>query len=302
MLHCNLKRELDVLVLLTQNCAYSVDEICQKTGISHRSLYYYLDFFRSIGFEVEKYGAKYSITRNSEFFNQIFDKIEFTNEEALLLRKLISSQEVKNDRMKSILAKLESFYDFSQYDKEHGVQRLTRTMQRVREGMMKRRQIKIIGYSSPNSHSVTDRIVEPFIFMNNNKDVRCYEPASGKNKTFRISRMQGVEVLEEKWAHVDEHRQVYTDLFSFSGEQHYVITLHMGQLSHNLMLEEYPKSAPCFADMGNGKWLFRTEVCSYLGIGRFVLGLYDDIDVIGDDGFKDYLKEKIKGWASAQED
>jgi hypothetical protein len=35
------------------------------------------------------------------------------------------------------------------------------------------------------------------------------------------------------------------------------------------------------------------DVCAYRGIGRFVLGLYDDIEVLGSPDFIDYLKEKI---------
>lgn len=298
MRHENLRKELELIVLLTQNRTYDIDEISQKLGVSRRTVYYYLETFEAIGFDIEKKGLTYCLTRNSEFFNKIMDKIDFTDEEAILMRNLITSQEVKNSRMKALLAKLESFYDYSVLDNNDTLERVTRTMQRVREGIKKLRKIKIIGYSSPNSHSISDRVVEPFLFMNNNRDVRCYEIASGKNKTFRLSRMQGVEVLDEPWENQEMHRQVYTDLFSFSGEEHYIITLHMGQLSRNLMLEEYPNSAPCFADMGNGKWLFRTEVCSYLGIGRFVIGLYDDIEVIGDDGFKLYIKTKILNWAS----
>lgn len=35
-------------------------------------------------------------------------------------------------------------------------------------------------------------------------------------------------------------------------------------------------------------------VCSYAGIGRFVLGLFDDIEVLGDDGFVNYLGGKVR--------
>lgn len=302
MRHDQLKKELEIIALLTQNRSYTADEICEKTGISRRSLYYYLDFFRTSGFEVEKHDSYISISRESEFFKRLFDILQFTFDEAVVLRNLLENSPMRNIKMKAVLQKLENFYDFESQEKEASAQRVTRNLQRVREALKKRRMMKIVGYSSPSSHTVKDRIVEPFLFMNNGNDVRCYELESGKNKTFRLSRMQGVEVLEDPWEHVDQHRKMYTDLFNFSGEEHMIITLHLGQLSHNLMLEEYPLSAPCFADMGNGKWLFRTEVCSYLGIGRFVLGLYDDIEIIGDEGFKDYIKAKIKGWAEAQED
>lgn len=299
MRHDQLRKELEIITLLSQNRSYTIDEICEKTGVSRRTMYYYFDFFRSAGFEVEKHDQYFSLSRNSEFFNTLFEILQFTFDEAVIIRNLLESSTMRNDKMKAVLRKLENFYDFESSENDASVQRVTRSMQRVREAIKKRRLMKIIGYSSANSHSVKDRIVEPFLFMNNCNDVRCYEIESGKNKTFRLSRMQGVEVLEEPWSHVEEHRKMYTDLFNFSSEERMIVTLHLGQLSHSLMLEEYPLSAPCFAEMGNNKWLFRTEVCSYLGIGRFVLGLYDDIEVIGDEGFKEYLKGKIKGLAGA---
>lgn len=294
MRHDNLKKELELISLLTQNHSLTIDDLCERIGLSRRSFYYYIEFFRNAGFDVEKEGDIYSISYTSKFFDEIREKLQFTNDDALLIRNLIEGCEVKNNRMKNLLTKLEGFYDFGAIEDESAVQRVTRTMQRVNEAMRKRRLLRIVGYSSPSSHSVKDRIVEPFLFMNNNNDVRCYEIESGKNKTFRLSRMDSVEVLDEPWSHKEEHRKVYTDLFLFSGEEHMIITMHLGQLARNLMLEEYPNSAPCMADMGGGKWLFRTEVCSYLGIGRFVLGLLDDITVLGDEGFIEYLKAKTK--------
>ena len=40
-------------------------------------------------------------------------------------------------------------------------------------------------------------------------------------------------------------------------------------------------------------WSLQLDVCSYIGVGRFVLGLFDDIEVKGDEGFKEYLKKKL---------
>lgn len=67
----------------------------------------------------------------------------------------------------------------------------------------------------------------------------------------------------------------------------------MGQLSHSIMLEEYPMSENSFVQEDETHWIFTIEVVSYLGIGRFVLGLFSDIAVLGDDGFKLYLTEAI---------
>ena len=59
------------------------------------------------------------------------------------------------------------------------------------------------------------------------------------------------------------------------------------------MAEEFPRTLHNMTQEGNGTWLLSLDVCSYIGIGRFVLGLFDDIEVLGDEGFKRYLKEKL---------
>ena len=67
----------------------------------------------------------------------------------------------------------------------------------------------------------------------------------------------------------------------------------MGILSRNLMLEEYPLSEKCFMQEDSGHWIFETEVASFLGIGRFVLGLFSDIEIIGSDDFIEYVKNAV---------
>ena len=41
--------------------------------------------------------------------------------------------------------------------------------------------------------------------------------------------------------------------------------------------------------------IFSSDVASYLGIGRFVLGLYHDIEVLGNPDFVAYIYNKVKG-------
>lgn len=299
MRHDHLKRELELLVLLTQNRQYTADEICSRVNISRRSLYYYLEFFREAGFKVHKDGRfYYYISRESPFFDRLFELIKFTDEEAVLMRQLIDNVETKTLRLNALKKKLERFYDFKILDDEQMQSRVAKIMTKLHEAIKMKRWVRIVNYSSNNSQTVADRLVEPYLFMDNNNNIRCYEMKSGKNKTFRLSRMEDVEILEDEWIHESEHRRLYTDLFQFSGESHYKVSMYLGQTSHNLLLEEYPSAAPCIVQTDENRWLFRADVCSYIGIGRFVLGLYDDIEVIGDDGFKKYLADKIKNYSN----
>lgn len=298
MRHDHLKRELELLLLLAQNRQYTVDEVCEKLEISRRSFYYYIDFFEQADFRVEKIGRLYSLDRNSWFFKRLFDQVQLTEDEVMLMRQLIENAGMDSGRLKALHRRLDRFYDFKILEDEALQRRTTEMRGLIYEAIKNRRMIWIMGYSSPNSHSVKNRLVEPFLFMNNNKDVRCYELESGINKTFRLSRMNGVEVLDRPWSNEEKHRRAYVDLFSFSGESVNRVSLLMGQLSHNVMMEEYPESAPYFKKQDDGRWLLQLEVCSYLGIGRFVLGLYDDIEILGDEGMKEYVTKKLQTWSN----
>ena len=173
-------------------------------------------------------------------------------------------------------------------------QRVDLCLSRLKEAIAGRRMVTLHNYSSPHSHSVSDRIVEPYMIMNDGSDVRCHEVRSHQNKTFKLSRIEWVEIIDVPWAFESKHKEVYTDMFMFSGEQRYPIALCMGQLSHNLMLEEYPQSTEFMTPDADGSWTFQADVASFLGIGRFVLGLYDDIQILGCQQFLDYVAEKIK--------
>ena len=56
MRHDKLEKEMNLMLLLTENHRYEVDAICDRIGISRRMLYYYLESFRDWGFKVEKNG------------------------------------------------------------------------------------------------------------------------------------------------------------------------------------------------------------------------------------------------------
>ena len=293
MRHDKLGLQLDLLLLMTENHDYTAAQLCDRLGISLRNLYYYLDFFRDAGFRVIKSGTCYRLDRHSPFFRKLHERIDFTEQEAILLRRLTDGVDETNPLVESIRRKLDKFYDLRILTDVKYQERISRCVSRLYEAIKYKRIVKLCGYSSPHSRSVTDRLVEPFLFMNDNMDVRCYEISTGMNKTFKVSRMADVQLVDMLWSHESQHRQVDTDAFMFSGEDTYPVSLVLGQLSANLLGEEVPRAATHLTPNGDGRQRLQLDVCSYVGIGRFVLGLYDDIEVLGDDGFRHYLRERI---------
>lgn len=294
MRHDKLERELSLILLLTENNKYGVDELCDKVGISRRNLYYYLEFLRDCGFKVYKRGNCHCIDRDSPFFNRLFDRISFTEEEAILIGRLLDKAGRGNAIAAGLKNKLHRFYDLDILTGEEPRDRAVQSIAALHTAIKLKRQTVLVGYSSPHSSTTRDRFVEPFMLMNNNNEVRCYEPASGLNKTFKVSRMQSVEVLESPWTGEQHHRCMYTDIFMFSGEELLPVDMMLGRLSCSLLLEEYPRAAAFLAPPDGGQRRLTMNVCNYAGIGRFVLGLYDDITVLGGDGFKAYLRERIE--------
>ncbi|MBR2102621.1 MAG: WYL domain-containing protein [Prevotella sp.] len=290
-----LERELEMLLLLTGNHRVDIDQACTRLGISRRSFYYYLEFFRDYGFNVERNApGVFTIGRESPFFRRLIDRVSLTEAEVIVMQRLLSRVAEKNAVVEGLREKLRGYYDFSILDEEQDGTGSSLIVDQLHDAIKYKKMAVLRSYSSPHGQTSRDRLVEPFMLMNGNQEVRCYEPASAMNKTFKIARIGTVDLLSDNWMNEHKHRRMFTDIFMFSGETTYTVTLTMGRLAYNLMVEELPRSAPFITALDDGRWHLAMPVCNYAGIGRFVLGLMEDITVEGDNGFIAYLQQRIQ--------
>ena len=288
-------RELDLILLLTDNNRYTAQQIADKFGITRRNLYYYFEYLRSSGFKLIKSGATYRLDRTTAFFRRLHENISLSENEAALIIRLLERENKNDYTVASARTKLSRAFNMEEVTDPAIKKRAAKNLETLKEAMSVKKMVTIHDYSSPHSMTVSDRIVEPFFLMNDNRDIRCHEIKTHTNKTFQLLRMGTVEIIDVPWICEDQHKQVFTDMFMFSGEERHHVSLRLGQLSHNLLTEEYPASESGMTSQEeNGHWTFETEVASFLGIGRFVLGLSNDITVLGDDEFKHYLRDCIK--------
>ena len=293
MRHDKLERELKLLLLLIENHSYTVPEICDRIGISRRSLYYYLDFFRFAGFTVENRRPYYYISKDSPFFRKLDAAVHFTEDEAVLMRRVLEQTGDQSPQMQQLRQKFSKLYDLDILESVELREQVAHNVTALYEAIKAHQCCVLRDYSSPHSNTRSDRVVEPFLFMNGNQEIRCYELSSKMNKTFKVSRIAEVELLDLLWSNEQHHRQLLTDVFMFSAEQAMRVRLRLGRLAVSVLREEYPRTERYIEQEDDSHWLCELPVCSYVGIGRFVLGLYDDIEVLGDDGLRRYLAEKI---------
>ena len=101
-------------------------------------------------------------------------------------------------------------------------------------------------------------------------------------------------MTETPWQAEAEHREGYIDVFHNSSDRRLPVTLRLGMAAANLLVEEFPLAEKYMTKEEDGHWIFSVEVCRYEGVGRFVLGLYEDIEIIDSPEFKEFLSEKMK--------
>lgn len=286
-------RQLKLMLLLTQNRLLSIEEICNRVSMSRRSVYRYIDAFKSMGFVVKKEGTRYRLDHSSPFFSEIVTGIQFTEAEGVALSQILNSVYNNSAEVRALREKLSNLYNPDILSR-HGVDsKLAQNISRIFQAIKEERVVLLRDYNSPSSGQVSNRIVEPYLFINENAEVRCYELSTKMNKTFKVSRCADVELLDLLWSHKEEHMPFYSDLFGFTGDTRLPVSILLGQLSTSVLLEEYPDAQRQMSLQPDGRQLLKTEVCSYVGIARFVLGLYDDIEVVDSPEFKEYLLQRV---------
>ncbi len=291
-----IERLLRLMMMLTANNRYTVEELANKLYTSPRTIYRYIDTFKEAGFLVVKKGDYFRIDKKSRYFKDISQLVHFTEEEAYILNSAIESIDPTNAIKQNLKAKLASVYDFKMLAECVVKGENARNVNSIIEAIEEKKQIVLHNYTSAHSKVVSDRIVEPLAFTTNYIQVWAYEVSSGRNKLFKLSRIGSVEVLEKNWEFENEHNVGMMDIFRITSFEQIPVTLKLGLRAASLLVEEYPLGEKYLTPIpdDSAHYTLNISVCGYEGIGRFVMGLLDDIEIIEGEGLKQFLKERMK--------
>lgn len=288
------ERQLRLMMLLTQNRNYTLEELGERLDMSTRNVYRYIEAFKMAGFVVRKRGKYYSLDKSSPYFKDITSLVHFTEEEAYILKRAIESVDGNTSLKQNLKHKLYKVYDYEILSEIVVRTGIADSVHFLYEAIKEKKQVLFRQYRSSNSQVVKDRLVEPFAFTANNNEIWCYEPASGMNKLFKVSRITKVEMTERPWQSEMEHREGFIDVFHNSSELRLPITLRLGMIAANLLIEEFPLAEKYMQKVDDSHWIFSTNVCRYEGVARFILGLYEDIEIIDSPELEKFLEEKVK--------
>ncbi|MFI3280290.1 MAG: WYL domain-containing protein [Rikenellaceae bacterium] len=289
-----IERLLRLMKLLTANNSYSVDELADRLDMSRRTVYRYIDTFRQAGFVIKRRGEYIRLDKESPYFKDISQLVHFTEEEAIILRRAIENIDDTNLLKHNLKSKLYSVYDSGVLADTVVKGKNSSNVHTLIEAIEQRQRVHLRGYQSAHGGVVRDRWVEPFAFTTNYVQVWCYDLDDGVNKLFKLSRIGSVELSSEEWEFAAEHREGFIDIFRINSDRPQRVKLELGILAYNLLLEEYPLSERDLSPLGDDRYLLDTLVSGYRGVGRFVVGLLDDIEVVDSPEFVEYLKNYIK--------
>jgi proteasome accessory factor C len=283
-------RVLQLISILKKEPAKSIRFLSGILESTDRTVYRYLDLVKELGFELQK-------DQNNKFLiigNEDFETISFSNEEASLLRDLVLSTGKESKLKDSLLQKIYLQSELAIQGNHILKAQLGKMVTIINTAINENKRVILKNYHSINSQKISDRLIEPISLTDNYNSVCGFEVETRTNKYYNIERITEVIILNEqqefqKFHHLDE-----MDAFGFSklnGET-FQVELTLTLKAYILLKEEYPKIEKHIEkDKKSEFYILKIEVNNPKPITRFILGLKDDIEVIGSRAFLKHLSE-----------
>ncbi len=286
-------RVLQLITLLKKQPAKSIRFLAGILESTDRTVYRYLDLVKELGFELQK-------DRNNKF--QIigeddYPSISFSKEEVSLLRDLVLSTGKDNKLKDSLLQKIYLQSELAIQGNHVLKANLGRMIEKINSSISENKRILLKGYHSINTQVISDRIIEPISLTDNYNSVCGFEVETKLNKYYNLERINEVVILDESQEFNKLHQLDELDVFGFSernGEK-FIVELSLSLRAYILLKEQYPKIEKHInKELKSEKYHLKVEVNNPKPITRFILGLNDEIKIIGSNKFKNYfLKNKI---------
>ena len=287
---------LRLMKMMSGNTNYTIDELASKLGMSYRSVYRYIDTFKASGFVIEKLQKNvYKVGKMPRSHVDMSKLIYFSEEEAYLVNSMIDGLHPTNQLKIDLKKKLSAIYSCTSIANYVHSEDTVSNIQELEKAVREKKKVILKAYESANSKGVGDRFVEPFEFTTNCIDIWGYDLEKKECRVFKISRISSVVILEDYWTNEDKHQKSKTDCFRMSSFEQTPVKLELSLRAKNLILEEYPLAQADLKEI-DGKWILDTMVSNMAGVGRFVIGLADEVKIIDSPALVEYIKDFVNNY------
>jgi predicted DNA-binding transcriptional regulator YafY len=288
------QRMLEMLIMISGSFGYKIEALAKRFETSPRTIYRYINTFRAAGFLVSNKNGFVKIDKSSPDYKDLSKLIHFSEEEAFVLSKAIHAIDDENKFKNELYQKLYYLFDSEKAIHKLVPRKKSENVLRLKDAIQNEKQVILKKYRSSNSEKIRDRKIEPFDFTSNYLYVWGYDYADATCKTFKIARASQVILTDESWKNKRKHKKKEIDTFRMSGDKKNPVKLKLSLIAYNLITEEFPKSEKFIKKTNDNSYLFTGWVCKFDGVGRFILGLPGEVEVIAPKELRAFLSDKSK--------
>lgn len=282
------------LIGLLKGGGRTVGQLASHLETTERTIYRYFKLLEEIGFLIDQdFNGRYFIHRDE---GENPDD-QFSLEEVSILRQLIQSGAPGHPLQDDLLRKLAFHSEARDLPEQFLKLRVARLFRVLNDAIENKQQVVLKHYHSANSQEITDRLVEPFQFGEGFQSVQALDTKDKQCKYFKLERIGDVVVLGKPYKFEKLHERSITDVFGMSGKKETWVTLKLSLRAYVLMREEYPLAMPYLEKEESGEtrtYIFNGPTLNFKGVGRFVMGLADEVKIVGPAEFKSYIRDKLK--------
>lgn len=267
---------------------WTIKQLKERFDCSQAKAYRFIKLIEEAGFCVETdFHKRYFVVTTED------DPIQaqFTVEEIGVMQSLLKT-DVDHPLKNSILKKLSLNSELDVMPQLFLKAHLGNLVEHLTHAMRNQHQVILKNYHSANSNTVRDRLVEPIQFGLNYSTLTALDVEEKTCKQFKLDRIGEVVETHKKFQHKDLHDAPACDIFGYSGNASTTVTLNLSARAYLLLREEFPMALP-YLKHENEKYTFSGPVANYAGIGRFVMGLGNEIEILEPEEFREYVRGKV---------
>ena len=294
MEHASIYRIFRMLEMLGSNVDYTTPELTERLDVCERSTFRYIETLKLAGCTIIKKDKNiHKLVKIPSEGIKLEELVLISSEEAFLIHRMLRSIAGECPLVYNLELKLAAIFDAICITEIVGNKSASENIKELKKAINNHERVVLMNYESGHTMQISNREVEPYAFSTNYADVYAYEIATGKNKIFKVCRIGWVKPTCYLWEHEEQHEVISPDCFRMNGKESTSVTLKMTLLAKNLLIEEYPLSSRDLT-YEDGYWWLRTNVKSMAGVGRFYLGLSDQIEILDSPELVSYIREHVK--------
>lgn len=286
-------RVFKLIQLLADKHRKNIKELASTLEVSPSTVYKYIHLLEELGYLVDK------DDHDNYFIFEPDQRIPFfIEEERQFLHQCLSSLPNTNPYKISLTKKIQLNSLLIPSAQELKQQKYAQLIFKINEATKNQEWITLCEYKSADSSSSQDRIVLPKQIDAENGQLTAFDATRNAMRIFKIHRITKIENANTPVQNFELGISTPVDIFGLTGPLAIKVHILLSQRAKHLLEEEYPIANSFITPENNALFPYRytDEVRDFKGVGRFILGLPGETQIISPVDLIAYLLERMKGY------